>query len=59
VIIDEVGIGSLFQQGLEGVPDPAWHKDCGLRTHLRREAAAEAFSSTEVNPGAKDSPCCQ
>ena len=59
VIIDQVGVRSLFRQGLEGVPDPAWHKDRGLGTHLRREAAAEAISAAEVNPGTEDPPGCQ
>src|SRR4030095_7336799 len=56
VIIDQVGVRGVLRQGLEGVPDPARHKDRSLGAHLGGEAAAEAFSWSQIDPGAEDPP---
>ena len=54
VVVDQVGVGRLVVQGLEGVAHAAGHEHRGLRSDLHGEGAAEVLPRPQVDPGTED-----
>ena len=54
VVVDQVGVGGVLFQGLEGVAHAAGHEDCGVRAQLNGDDLAEGLAGTQVNPCAED-----
>ena len=54
VVVDQVGVGGVLFQGLEGVAHAAGHEDCGVRAQLNGDDLAEGLARTQVNPCAED-----
>ncbi len=56
VLVDQVGIGRAWFQGLVAVGDPARHEHRRLRAQLQAHDGAEGGTGSQVDPGAEHPP---
>ena len=56
VVVDQVGVGRVFFEGLVGVADAARHVDGSASVELDRDDSTECVALAQVDPGTEDAP---